>query len=385
MPHTFSFPPASALMAQATSVSGLHNFGDPDFTVGLEIFLHSLNHEAGLSQETGERLLAQIRQRLVSRLQVEQWHTMHPAAADSVVGPSLSITGLPRTGTTALTNIMSLDDQFRPLRNWEQTRPCPPPVLAEEKQDPRRMEAAATLEWIRRERPEFAAMHLSDIDATEEDVELLGLSFHAQQAALPIFGYHAWWRAVDMRPSFAFHRRVIQLLQTHRPPNTWLFKAPAHNFHLDALFFAYPDIKVVMTHRDPAKAVPSAISLLCSLQPAGQRYSPQEFGRIYAEHLRIGAERAIAARARIGEDRFLDVHHGQFVADPFGTLERIYAFLGREFRPAVRAQMEAWHTRNRSGAHGQHRYSADQFGLSAGQIRSDFDFYIKRFGVPIEG
>ena len=63
-----------------------------------------------------------------------------------------------------------------------------PPVLAEEANDPRRLEAKATLERIARDRPEFAAMHLSDIDATEEDVELLGLSFHAQQAALPIFG-----------------------------------------------------------------------------------------------------------------------------------------------------------------------------------------------------
>jgi len=143
-------------------------------------------------------------------------------------------------------------------------------------------------------------------------------------------------------------------------------------------------MRVIVTHRDPAKAVPSAISLLCALQPAGQRFSPEEFGRHYSEHLRIGAERAVAARARIGNDRFLDVHHRQFVADPFGTLERIYGFLGREFRPAVRARMEKWHARNRSGAHGSHHYTAEQFGLGAAQIREDFDFYIRRFDVPLE-
>lgn len=385
MLETFRLPSAAALIEEATRATGLHDFGDADFKVGLETFLDALCREPTLDDGTISRLLGLIRQRLASRLEVERWYRDHPEIDRTVVGPSVSITGLPRTGTTALTNILSLDDRFRPLRNWEQTRPCPPPVLAEEANDPRRLEAKATLERIARDRPEFAAMHLSDIDATEEDVELLGLSFHAQQAALPIFGYHAWWREVDMRPSFAFHRRVIKLLQSRRPPNSWLFKAPAHNFHLDALFASYPDIRVIMTHRDPAKAVPSAVSLLCSLQPVGQPFSPEEFGRVYAEHLRIGAERAIAARARIGEDRFLDVHHHQFVADPFGTLERVYAFVGREFSPAVRAKMEGWHARNHSGAHGSHRYSAEQFGLSVAGIRSDFDFYIKRFDVPLEG
>ena len=40
---------------------------------------------------------------------------------------------------------------------------------------------------------------------------------------------------------------------------------------------------------------------------------------------------------------------------------------------------------NRSGAHGTHRYTAEQFGLSATQLRSDYDFYIRHFDVEPEG
>ena len=39
------------------------------------------------------------------------------------------IHGLPRTGTSALVQMLSLDDVLRGLRQWEQTRVCPPPVL----------------------------------------------------------------------------------------------------------------------------------------------------------------------------------------------------------------------------------------------------------------
>ena len=34
---------------------------------------------------------------------------------------------------------------------------------------------------------------------------------------------------------------------------------------------------------------------------------------------------------------------------------------------------------------GTHRYTAEQFGLSTEQIRSDYDFYIRRFDVALEG
>jgi hypothetical protein len=140
-----------------------------------------------------------------------------------------------------------------------------------------------------------------------------------------------------------------------------------------------------MTHRDPGKSIPSAVSFVAANQPRGAEYDPFEFGRRHSEHLRIGMENAVAARARLGEDRFFDVHHREFVADPFGVLQRFYKFLGRELRPQTLAKMQAWHAKNRSGAHGTHRYTAEQFGLNADRIRSDFDFYIKRFDIPVEG
>jgi hypothetical protein len=102
------------------------------------------------------------------------------------------------------------------------------------------------------------------------------------------------------------------------------------------------------------------------------------------EHCRVGLERAIAARKRIGEDRFIDIYHRDFNRDPFGTLDRIYAFLGKELRPEARAAMERWHVKNRSGAYGEHRYTPEQFGFTTAQLRSDFDFYIKRFDVPLD-
>jgi len=378
------YPSSDELMEAARAQAGLSDLGGDDFREGLDRFLASLEGEVSLSEASANQQINGIKRRLSNRLEIEAWRAAHPEVDDVKVGPPVSITGLPRTGTTALVNIMSLDDQFRQLRRWEQSKPCPPPVLGEDELDPRRLAAVAEQARMAKERPDLMAMHLYDVDATEEDVEVLGLTFKAQQFVLPIHEYHAWWRDADLGPTFAYHRRVIQLLQSRRPPDRWLFKAPAHNYHLEAFFKAYPDARVIMTHRDPAKAIPSGISFVSALQPSELTVDPKAAGRRRAEHLRIGAERAMEARARIGEDRFLDVHHRDFVRDPFGVIERIYDFIGMELTPQTRHKMEAWHAVNRTGAHGSHRYTAEQYGLSEDQLRADCASYIERYGIQVE-
>ena len=142
-------------------------------------------------------------------------------------------------------------------------------------------------------------MHLYDADATTEDTELLGMAFHGQQFTLPVYGYHAWWRAADLTATYHYHRRVAKLLQSRRPPDLWLYKAPHHNFHLEAIVAAYPDARFVVTHRDPAKAVPSWASIVSTIFPVAQgERDLHRLGREVPNHLRVGVEQAIAARSR---------------------------------------------------------------------------------------
>lgn len=360
----------------------LSDFGPGDFRQGLDMVLDSLERDGDLSPDADAAVIGDFRRRLVNRLEVEAWYSDHPEIALLPIRGPVDITGLPRTGSTALANMMSLDAQFRCLRGWEQRKPCPPPKTDDEVTDPRRLQAAVDNERLS---TELKAMHLYELDATMEDSDLLGMAFHGQHYTLPVFGYHAWWREADLVPTYDYHRRVAKLLQSRRPPDRWLFKAPHHNFHMEAIVSAYPDVRFVITHRDPAKVVPSYASFVSSLFPApdGDR-DLRRLGKNLSEHHRIGAERAIAARGRIGADRFLDVHHRELVANPLGTVRRVYEFLGLELQPSVEAAIVNWQRANRSGAHGAHRYTPEDFGLSATQLRSDYDSYIRYFDVDVE-
>ena len=376
------YPSREQMMDEAVAATGLADFGPGDFREGLDVLLDSLTHDAGLSPATDEAVVGVLRTRLTNRLLVEDWYRIHPEVEEEPVESPVHIIGLPRTGTTALGSMLSLDPQFRSLRMWEQRNPVPPPVLAEELDDPRRLAYIAEIDALS---PEARAMHLYEVDATVEDSDLLGMAFHGQQYTLPVWGYHRWWRQADLTETFAYHRRVVKLLGSLRPPPRWLFKAPHHKFHLDHLVTAYPEARFVMTHRDPTKSVPSYSSFVSSIFPAAEgELDTTRVGPEVSNHLREGMENAIAARERIGEDRFLDVHHHQLLADPMGTVARIYDHLGLELIPTIAQAMADWQATNRSGAHGTHRYTPEQFGLSAAQVRSDYDFYIRRFDIDID-
>jgi hypothetical protein len=373
-------------MSQAQEQTGLTDFGRNTFLVGLNRLLQSLEEDANLTDAGRSTVLGTLVRRLCARLKIERWYRTHPKInTESIAGP-ISITGLPRTGTTALCSMMSLDPQFRCLRMWEQIEPVPPPVLEMEKDDARRLAYIRSLEDLFRAQPEQKVMHLFEIDATIEDGDTLGLECMDYLTIMPVFGYVDWWCDADMTSAYAYHRRVMMLLQTRRPPNLWFFKAPHHTFHLEAFLHSYPNTRFVFTHRDPAKIVPSYVSLVTAWYPPGSRENtdPHKVGPFISKHLRICMERAIAARARIGEDRFIDIHHREMVSDPLGTVERVYAFLGYELTPALREVITTWADANRSGVHGLHRYTAEQYGLSADQIRSDYDFYIRHFDVKLE-
>ncbi len=376
------WPGAEALMAAARETTGLEDFGSTEFLEALEQLLLSLRTESGIEGPPRTNVLTLLLRRLENRLAVEHWHAANPEASQAEIRGPIAITGLPRTGTTALGNLLSLDRQFRPLRTWEQASPVPPPVLGGEANDPRRVTMLSRLTAMISNDPREMEMHLYDIDATEEDHDVLGLSFAAQHNTWPVPGYRRWWRGADLRGAYRYHRRVLQLLQSSRPPNLWMLKAPHYKFHMEMIDEVYPDVRFVFTHRDPVKSIPSYFSFFMNYLPVGtvERFGKEKLARDMYQHLLEGMHTAVASRHRLGEERFVDVSQRRLNANTLPTLERLYEGLDLPFTGTFADAVARWQGANHSGAHGSHRYTAGEYGFSDDEIRSDFAFYSERFG-----
>jgi Sulfotransferase family len=361
------------LTERARCATGLSDFGPDGWQIGLEHFVASARVDIGTNPSAVATVEAMAVGRLANRLKIERWYADHRGdPIDPVQGP-VFIVGLPRTATTALHYLLAIDPQFRYQRRWEVADPVPPPDLATEAEDPRRLSATASL----------SVQHIATSDGPLEDGALLALDFHNQELGLPLPSYTRWWRCADMTSTYAYHDRVLSLLHSRRPPSLWLLKAPAYCFHLPQIASQYPQARFLMTHRDPVVAFASTCSVVQEarrlLVPSYQT-DPVELGGFLLEHLVEATRRALSAREILGDHRFCDVHQADVEARPMETVERIYRFLGLPLSDDVRSAMEDWTVENRRGARGEHRYTAEQYGQTAETLREAFHEYIGRLG-----
>jgi hypothetical protein len=370
---------ADELEADARASAGLSDFGDGTHREGLERLTESMNTEADLTEEGEVMLRMRLAGALASRLRVEDTYRAHPEIEDQRIEGPVFVIGLPRTGTTALSQLVAADPQFRSLRLWESSDPCPPPESATEYTDTRIAQTEAGLQMMNEMFPLMASMHHEEATGPTECQDLLGMSFRTVHfdgfARVP--SYLAWVTECDMDATYRYHRRVLRLLQWHCPPRLWHLKTPVHMFALDSLLAAYPDAKFLWSHRDPAKVLGSVCNLIHYTRSwASDRDDSLELG---AEQLRRWSEaitRAMDFRRRVGDDRFADLAWADLQMDPVGALAAAYEQIGLEFPERSREAVTRWAGSHQPGSRGRHSYDLAQFGLEVDQVHQSFARYM---------
>jgi len=377
---------ADGLVTAAMEQTGLEDFGGDSFRDGLSRLTDALADEADLTGAGTEILGLRLTMLLANRLRIEDIYGSHPEIATQVVGGPVVIIGLPRTGTTALSQLVAADPQFRSLRLWESIDPVPPPTAETELADPRIAEAQRGLDAMYEAFPKMRSLYFQTATGATECQDLLGMEFRTEHfdgmAHVP--SYTEWVLGCDMSPAYAYHRRVLRLLQWRCPPRLWHLKTPVHMLALDDLCSVYPDAKFLWTHRDPAAVLGSVCSLIGYTRSwVSDRDDSALLGAeqsaVWAEALR----RAMAFRDRMGEDRFADVAWAQLQTDPVGAVSRAYGDLGLALGEAGRVRIAGWAADNRPGSKGAHEFALGDFGLDARTVRRRFAFYLDRFDVPV--
>ena len=370
------------LEAQAKARHRLDDFGEAGYRRGLAVLAETLDRGV---EDPGFRRAAQIRllRSLGTRLRVEAAAKRLPELAELRVASPLVLTGLPRTGTSALLNLLACDPGARAVRNWETRYPDPPAGSAPGDPDPRREQWAERLKAQRAAEPGLDTAHYVSADTPEECVVLHQLYFDGVQNGFEVLmePYASWYRdpAHDLEPMYRYHRRLLRMLQWREPKERWLLKAPAHMWGLNALFETLPDAGVLWGHRNPTEAIPSICSyteqLIAAFVGDVPALRPERLGSLVAEFYAASLERGIAARRRHDPARFLDYSFSGFNADPLGLAERVYRHFGLPGDERAQALLRAWAQDNPRGKHGAHRYRAERYGLSERRLKERFDFY----------
>jgi sulfotransferase family protein len=378
-----------AILDEAGRRTGLDDYGGNEFREPLRLLLHCLDTEAHLTP------LGRITARndtlglLENRLRLVEDRKRNPGIAETPIRAPLFIVGLPRTGSTLLHHLMALDPTSRVAQAWEVMCPSPPPERARYETDPRIAQAEKQLRWLDRIVPDFKNIHPLGARLALECLAITAGSFQSWRfnTMYRVPSYQGWLGRQDSRSAYQFHRRFLQHLAWRAPAERWVLKAPSHLHALETLFETYPDALVVQTHRDPVTVLASVASLTAVLRAGfSDRVDKAEIGRDVLRHWLKGIESAIRVRRsrRVAPQRFLDVHYLELVADPIGTVRRVYGHFGLRFTEEAERRIRRHFAGARQNHSGHHEYSLDSFALDPDEIATTFKGYRDHFGVQAE-
>lgn len=364
------------LHASATKACGLDDFGEDDYTEGLGVLLESYVRDAGLTELGSKMNRYFIRGALVARLLSEASWKANPEYATARVERPIFVTGLPRTGTTALHRLLTADPRHQGLEMWLAEFPQPRPPRDTWESNPVFQQIQSGLEQHHVENPEFMGLHYMSASDVEECWQLLRQTFksisYESLSYLPT--YSKWLQQQNWNNAYTRHKKNLQLIGLNQPERRWILKNPSHLFALDELMAVYPDALIIQTHRPPATIIPS----MCSLaEAAGEGWSAvfngELIGTTQLELWSRGLHAFNEARAKYDPAQFIDVDFRDFRADPMGTVENIYRTFGLDLTDAAATQMRTLDEESKSGDRKPvHKYSLEDYGLTEDEVNAAF-------------
>jgi hypothetical protein len=378
-------------LANAERATGLSDWGGApyfatEFSALLDALVDSLEREAALHAQGERGAQARLAALLEARLGFIHDRKRWPDIAAEQISQPLIILGLPRSGSTFLQTLLSHDPANRVPLTWEMVLPSPPPEAGAD--DPRIARMNGILNAMRLQTPEILALHafgacVPDEDHLMTEIVLLGDNLPALWR-MPT--YNRLRVAMDPFVAFQTLKMVLQNLQFRHRRERLVLKNPGYVLRLPQLLAAFPDARLIQTHRDPAKVVPSVAALVEAMRrAASDSVAPiHKIARGNLDAFAAGVQHAIAYRQQAGlNSRVFDVHFRALIADPIGTVARLYAHFGLPLTDRARDAMQRWLNDPASRMPKGHRTLAD-CGLDESMIDAAFGDYMAHYQVTRE-
>lgn len=370
------------LCEEAARRSGLDDFGEPDFHEGLDLLLAGMDG-ADLSAHGRVAAREGVLGHLTARLRAIHGFKSHAEAMARAIVRPLIVTGIVRSGTTALHKLLAMDPQFQGAEHWLCAAPQPRPPRDQWAGNPDFQQAKAALDAMIAQAPEFFEEHGMAVDTVEESLNLLPQNFctNMYPSQLVIPEYDRWYRAQDDTASYRRFADNLRLIGAHDPDRTWLLKNPTDTYSLREVLDVFPDAMVVQTHRDPLQSVPSVVNLIGAAHRIF-RGDRADIAGVYAREEEFWA--LALARADAVKDAnpgvVFDVRFGNFLRDQIGVVQAIYAHFGLVLSAQAETAMRAWLAANPRRSTTLQRFTPEDYGHSSGALKERYADYRKRYG-----
>jgi hypothetical protein len=253
--------------------------------------------------------------------------------------------------------------------------------------DPRIAQTAKEVDGLMKLNPPLRAMHPFGATLAQECVSLFlyDLRTMAPEIVAHVPSYARWLEQADMTSAYDQHRLALQTLQSRQPTERWILKTPNHLWHLEALLAAYPDARIIWTHRDPGPVVTSLASLANAGQrPLTWRTDPRPTANEWKRKCAFALTSAVAFDEKSEDGWCQHLHYDDLMADPLEAVRRLYRSFGSEVSDLHARRIETFLAHRPKDAFGTHRYDPADFGWTYPELAEEFSDYTTRYHVRSE-
>jgi hypothetical protein len=376
---------SDAVLSEARAVTGLDDFGATDFRERLEIWLADAEADTDLTAFGGAAVYRICVRFAATRLKMVRMLEVHPEIEQESIVEPIIVIGLPRSGTTHLVNLLAADPRRRSLPYWEGCDPVPDEVAAgpHSRGDTRRDRAGKGWEATRELLPLLELMHPFDPDHIHEELELQGPDFSSYYPEW-LFRAVRWrehYASHDQTPHYEYLRTMLKMLQWARGPRQWVLKTPQHLEQIPTLLSVFPDARIVMTLRDPAATLQSAVTM--SAYTGRLRYHHVDVDWIFkfwSDRVEDLLRAAVRDAELIPDGQRFDVAFHDLNHDDMGVMTQLYKTFGLDFPDDVQTALHQYSRDHRRGHAGRVVYDLQaDFGVRPDQLYERFSFYFDAF------
>ncbi len=312
----------------------------------------------------------------------------YPDFHDQEVKEPIFIVGNFRSGTTFLHRLLNRDNSSTSITSWELYM-APSVVGRKISQwllkvnkligNPARWVIALFDKIVEKE----AVMHKIGLEEAEEDSQLL-FQIWSSFDLLAFFPFPNLIRKYiyydDQVPpeekarDMAYYSEIIKKHIYAHGGRRYISKSPSHSPKVKTLHHFFPDAKFINIVRNPLQVIPSSISLFSKhCQTYGDpenEYNLQETVIEHSKHWYLYPHQYLKT---LPPDQYIRVYYTDLIADPEGTIRKIYQQFNFDLNPEYAAILRAEAEKARSFK-SKHHYSLRKMGLSKQRIEREFGF-----------
>ena len=378
---------AQNLCARACKRAGLRDFGDPPVEGPLSMLVKSFEREANLHPLGRLLLRGHLVELLETRLRLTSaWRGREKELEAAGIQRPVFITGMPRSGSTFLHELLAQDPNHRSPMVWEVMFPIAAASANRRNAERSVRRAAARLWWFRRLVPQADSVHPIRALSPQECIAIHSYTFLSEEFVS--FGrvptYENYLHSGGVALAYAWQKRFLQHLQSGLPARRWILKTPDHLYALEELFSVFPDAVIVQLHRNPLEVLKSSIQLCGALHGLFVRQGGAHQLRDHeAKALAERNERSIRFRDLHPQyaDRFLDLNYADLVSDPLKAVRRVYDHLDQPLTEPNALRMQRLISTRSRYAH-RTKPTLEDLGIDEQTEISRFQKYCFRFGIP---